>query len=94
MRGASNSDISEKAVSKKTHLDVKNVCKTAPETQDIIVDDKNGEVQFNNKFTCLGSIADFRLDDTEDANSRITKASKAMGALSFIWNASNTPVDT
>ena len=46
-------------------------------------------MKFNDKFTCLGSIINFTLDDTVDANIIVSKASKSVGELSFIWTDDN-----
>ena len=52
-----------------------------------------GHESFAPKLTCLGSNADFSLDDAEDAKNRINKASKAMGALKFTWGEKYSPLE-
>ena len=58
-------------------MSIENSYAESPETDDLIVDDEVGVVKFNSKFTCLGSIINFALDDTVDTESRVSKASKS-----------------
>ena len=51
----------------------------------MIADDEGGAVEFNSKFSCLGSIINFVLDDIVDVECRVNKASNTIGALRFIW---------
>ena len=64
----------------------------APETDDIIVDDKDGVVKFNKTLTCLGSVINFELNVTVDAGSIVHKASKSVGSFRFAWDDSNAPL--
>ena len=73
-------------------MDIEKLCNESPETDDAIVDDEGGVVKFNNRFSCLGSAINFVLDDTIDAWSRVTNASKAIGALCFVWEDVNMPL--
>ena len=66
----------------------------APETRDIAVDERGGTLSFTKEFLYLGSNIDFLIDDTTDVKNRISKASKAMGALKFIWDAVEVPLST
>jgi len=66
----------------------------APETRDITVDERGGTLSFTMEFLYLGSNIDFLIDDTTDVKNRISKASKSMGALKFIWDAVEVPLST
>ena len=57
-------------------MNIENSCAKSPETGNEIVDDEDRVVKFNNKFTHFGSIINFALDDTVDAESRVSKARK------------------
>ena len=56
----------------------------APETQQYSIDSDNGFILFNPTFKYLRSLIYFLLDDSTDMKNRISSASKALGALSFI----------
>ena len=58
----------------------------------MIVDDEGCLVKFINKFTYLGSIINFALDDTVDVESRVSKTRKSMEALRFIWEDESMPL--
>ena len=64
-------------------VNLEDAYKDAPKTVDIIVNEIKF-IPFVPNFYYLGSVIDFLIDDTTDVKSRITKASKAMGALGFI----------
>ena len=81
-------------VKKKRIVDLKAKYSEAPETNDIIVDERGGTLSFTNEFLYLGSNIDFLIDDTTDVRNRISKASKSMGALKFIWDAVEVPLST
>ena len=78
----------------KRFVDLKIKYTEAPETRDIIVDERGGTLSFTNEFLYLGSSIDFLIDDTTDVKNRISKASKSMGALKFIWDAVEVPLPT
>ena len=59
-------------------------CNLAIETQEVVVDKKGGMFLFTKAFLCLGSNVDFLIDDIMDIKNRISKASKAIGALIFV----------
>ena len=52
------------------------------------------KIHFVTSFNYLGSIISYDLDDTKDIKKRIDKASSAMGALNFIWNAEEISLRT
>ena len=61
-----NSDFSISVEKPPKKANSENSYAESPETDDITVDDEGDVVKFNNKFTCLGSINNFVLDDTVD----------------------------
>ena len=65
-------------------MSIENAHTELPESDDALVDDEGKVVKFDNEFTCLGSIINFALEDTVDAESRMSKDSKAIGVLRFI----------
>ena len=69
---------------RRKNVRIENACTESPETDDTTSDDEGGAVKFNRKFTCLGYVINFVLDDTVDAQSRVLKDSKAMDAQRFI----------
>ena len=70
------------------------VYKKSPETQNITIDDNDGFISFTPSFKYLGSMIDFLLDDSTDVKHRINAASKALGALKFIWDSPETSLET
>ena len=66
---------------------------SAPETEVIVINESE-LMPFTANFCYSGSVIDFLIDDTTDVKSRVNKASKAMGALGFIWKAPQTCLDT
>ena len=80
--GMSNLPILTKTRPKKVDIEI--AWNEVPETDDAIKCDEGGVVRFNRKLVCLASIINFVLDDAVDAESRVTKAIKAMGAIDFI----------
>ena len=65
----------------------------APETAVIIINERE-TIPFTINFCYLGPVIDFLIDDTTDMKSRVSKASKAMGALVFIWKTPQICLDT
>ena len=43
---------------------------------------------------CLGSTINYLIDNTADALSQMSRASRAIDALKFIWNAREAPLST
>ena len=69
--------------------------KKSPETKPLELNEEIKEhVPFESSFCYLGSIMDFMLVNTPDIECRMSKASKAMGSLSFIWNTDEEPLET
>ena len=61
---------------KKFVVNLNNKYDNAPETEKIIVDEKEGFFDFTKSFSCLGSTLTFLLSDATDAKNRILKAIK------------------
>ena len=77
------------------NIDLLKIYKNAPETAPLVLDEITEEhVPFESSFCYLGTIIDFMLDDTSDISCRVSKANKAMGALSFIWDTSEVSLET
>ena len=51
-------------------------------------------IPFTSEFCYLGTMIDFLLDDTSDVKARIVKATKAVGALNFIWKSNQISLET
>ena len=64
-------------------MDLLKACKEVLETKPFNVNGSENIV-FTNNFCYLGSILDFLLDNTSDIKLRMSKAEKAIGALSFM----------
>ena len=58
-----------------------------------MIDDDGGVVKFNERLTCVSSIVNLLLYYTVDVVSISSKARKHMGALSFMWNYNNVPLN-
>ena len=58
--------------------------RNSQETQRFKVDNDDGFISFASTFKYLGSLIDFLLDNSTNVKHRISSASKALGALSFI----------
>ena len=67
-------------------VNLEDAYKSSPKTAVIIIND-NELISFVLNFCYLGSFIVFLIDNTLEVKSRITKASKAMGALEFIWKS-------
>ena len=77
------------------NVDSLKVHKNAPETAPLILDEITEEhVPFESSFYYLCTIIDFMLDDTSNVSCRVSKANKAMGVLSFMWDTSEDSLET
>ena len=65
----------------------------APETAPLKVNAMEF-IPFTSEFCYLGTMIDFLLDDTSDVKARIVKATKAVGALNFIWKSNQISLET
>ena len=64
------------------------------ETQNFEIDNDNNFIPFTLTFKYLGLLIDFLLDNSTNIKNRINSASKALGALSFIWNSNEVSLKT
>ena len=69
---------------KKEVFDLQLLYDTADETKPILLRD-DCKIIFKKEFKYLGSWVSFQLTDQVDIKARISKASKALGALTFFW---------
>ena len=59
----------------------------ASNAKEISIDGKGDTFKFTTSFACLGSALFFLLDNASDVKYRMSKAFKAIGALSNAYNA-------
>ena len=59
----------------------------APETDEFVLAENDGNFKITNKCACLGANIDFMLDNASDTRCRKLKANEEMCDLKFVWES-------
>ena len=74
-------------------VNLKEIYSNAPETAPLKINSMES-IPFTSEFCYLGTMIDFLLDDISDVKARIAKATKAVGALNFVWKSNQISLET